>query len=92
MFAFVCWIRPYRFRKNCFYYKFKKMLIVGAKGFAKEVLEILHQLNETKNLVFYDDVNNNSPDLLFNCFPVIKNIDDSLIKPLGKSMSVFLDQ
>jgi len=51
------------------------MLIVGAKGFAKEVLEILHQLNETKNLVFYDDVNNNSPDLLFNCFPVIKNID-----------------
>jgi sugar O-acyltransferase (sialic acid O-acetyltransferase NeuD family) len=51
------------------------MLIVGAKGFAKEVLEILHQLNETRNLVFYDDVNNNTPDLLFNCFPVIKNID-----------------
>jgi len=28
------------------------MLIVGAKGFAKEVLEVLHQLNQTENVVF----------------------------------------
>ena len=51
------------------------MLIVGAKGFAKEVLEVLHQLDQTKNLVFYDDVNDDAPDFLYNKFPVIKNID-----------------
>ena len=33
------------------------MLIIGAKGFAKEVLEILHQNGQTENLCFYDDVN-----------------------------------
>ncbi|MFZ2430593.1 MAG: hexapeptide transferase, partial [Lutibacter sp.] len=33
------------------------MLVIGAKGFAKEVLEVVHQLNELENLVFYDDVN-----------------------------------
>lgn len=32
------------------------MIIVGAKGFAKEVLEILHQLDQLKNLAFYDAV------------------------------------
>ena len=40
------------------------MLIVGAKGFAKEVLEVLHQLNETEDVVFYDDVNKDAPDFL----------------------------
>ena len=28
------------------------MLIVGAKGFAKEVLEVCHQNNKLENLVF----------------------------------------
>jgi len=31
------------------------MLIFGAKGFAKEVLEIVHQSKQLDNLVFYDD-------------------------------------
>ncbi|MFI0427147.1 MAG: acetyltransferase [Flavobacterium sp.] len=48
------------------------MLIVGAKGFAKEVLEVLHQLNQIENLVFYDDVNNDIPDLLYNQFQVLR--------------------
>jgi hypothetical protein len=30
------------------------MLIIGAKGFAKEVLEIFKQKNEIDNLFFYD--------------------------------------
>ena len=51
------------------------MLIVGAKGFAKEVLEVLHQLNEIENLVFFDDVNEDAPDLLYNQFPVLKTIE-----------------
>lgn len=49
------------------------MLIVGAKGFAKEVLEVLHQLNQTENLVFYDDVNDDIGDFLYDKFPVLKN-------------------
>lgn len=53
------------------------MLIIGAKGFAKEVLEILHQNNQLENLVFYDDVNDDIGDLLYGKFPVIKNIVDA---------------
>lgn len=53
------------------------MLIIGAKGFAKEVLEILHQRNELEQLSFYDDVNSDIPKKLFIKFPVLKNIDDA---------------
>ena len=51
------------------------MLIVGARGFAKEVLEILYQLNELDNIVFYDDVNNDAPQFLFNQYPVLTTIE-----------------
>lgn len=53
------------------------MLIVGAKGFAKEVLEVLHQLNQIDNLVFYDDVNEDMPVKLFNQFGILKNIGEA---------------
>ncbi|MPT33680.1 MAG: acetyltransferase [Flavobacterium sp.] len=53
------------------------MLIVGAKGFAKEVLEVLHQDNQTENLVFYDDVNTDIPAVLYDRFPVLTNLDDA---------------
>jgi sugar O-acyltransferase (sialic acid O-acetyltransferase NeuD family) len=53
------------------------MLIVGAKGFAKEVLEVLHQLNQLENLVFYDDVNEDIDDVLYNKFPVLKSIEQA---------------
>lgn len=49
------------------------MLIVGAKGFAKEVLEILHQQNQIEHLVFYDDVNTDAPEKLFGQFPILKS-------------------
>lgn len=49
------------------------MLIVGAKGFAKEVLEVFHQKGEIGNIVFYDDVNDDAGDLLFDKFPILKN-------------------
>ena len=49
------------------------MLIVGAKGFAKEVLEIFLQKNETKNLFFFDDVTKEGADFLYERFPIIKN-------------------
>lgn len=53
------------------------MLIVGAKGFAKEVMEILHQNSETENLCFYDDVTENFPDLLYEKFRVLKTLQEA---------------
>lgn len=50
------------------------MLIIGAKGFAKEVLEILVQLNDLNNIVFYDDVTPNLPETMFGQFPILTNI------------------
>ena len=51
------------------------MIIVGAKGFAKEILEVLHQTSQLENIVFYDDVNDNAPDVLFGQFPVLKSFE-----------------
>jgi sugar O-acyltransferase (sialic acid O-acetyltransferase NeuD family) len=48
------------------------MIIIGAKGFAKEVLEVLLQLNYTQNIAFYDDVNQIG-DALYDKFPILKN-------------------
>lgn len=53
------------------------MLIIGAKGFAKEILEILHQNRDTEKLCFYDDVNTDMPDLLYERFLVLKNEEEA---------------
>jgi sugar O-acyltransferase (sialic acid O-acetyltransferase NeuD family) len=50
------------------------MLIIGAKGFAKEVLEILGQLDDLNNVVFYDDVTPSLPETMFGRFPILNNI------------------
>lgn len=52
------------------------MIIIGAKGFAKEVLEVLHQLNQMTNVVFYDDVNMDMPEILYNKFPILKSFSE----------------
>ncbi len=52
------------------------MLVIGAKGFAKEVLEILHQNGQTENLCFYDDVNDDMPEKLFGEFLVLRTIEE----------------
>lgn len=52
------------------------MLIVGAKGFAKEVLEVMHQLNQLENLVFFDDVNDDIKGNLFDKFPILKTFQE----------------
>lgn len=53
------------------------MLIIGAKGFAKEVLEICHQNNDLQNLAFFDDVNPDVVGLLYNQFPILKSIKEA---------------
>lgn len=52
------------------------MVIIGNKGFAKEVLEVFHQLNELENIAFYDDVNEDIGDYLYGLFPILKNEND----------------
>ncbi|SFD72852.1 acetyltransferase [Flavobacterium phragmitis] len=53
------------------------MLIIGAKGFAKEVLEVVIHSNETDNLAFYDDISNDVGNVLFERFPVLKNFEEA---------------
>ena len=50
------------------------MLIVGAKGLAKEVLEIIYQQKNDlrKDLVFYDDVTIDGPSFLYDSYPILK--------------------
>lgn len=53
------------------------MLIIGAKGFAKEVLEVLHQNSQLKNVAFFDDVNQDICGKLYNQFPILKTIEEA---------------
>jgi sugar O-acyltransferase (sialic acid O-acetyltransferase NeuD family) len=54
------------------------MLIIGAKGFAKEVLEIFSQQKQTENIAFYDDVNTDIGDLMYQRYPIIKNENEAI--------------
>jgi sugar O-acyltransferase (sialic acid O-acetyltransferase NeuD family) len=53
------------------------MLIIGAKGFAKEVLEVCFQNHSTEKLAFYDDVNEHELKKLFNQFPILNSMDEA---------------
>jgi sugar O-acyltransferase (sialic acid O-acetyltransferase NeuD family) len=50
------------------------MIIAGAKGFAKEVLEVLYQNNEEGVIYFFDDVSTDIPDTLYEKFEVIRDL------------------
>ena len=49
------------------------MIILGAKGLAKELLAVLNWNNDTKNLCFFDNVNADAPNCLHETFPVLKS-------------------
>ncbi|SHJ08940.1 sugar O-acyltransferase, sialic acid O-acetyltransferase NeuD family [Hymenobacter daecheongensis DSM 21074] len=53
------------------------MVIVGAKGFAKEVLEIFSQQQDLEGIYFYDDVSQDLPEALYGRFPVLKTPADA---------------
>lgn len=53
------------------------MLVIGAKGFAKEVLEILIQNGEDENLCFYDDINIYNHPKLYNRFPILQSLSEA---------------
>lgn len=50
------------------------MIVIGAKGFAKEVLTVLYQqANQIEDIFFFDDVSKDLEDMLFGKFPIIKS-------------------
>jgi sugar O-acyltransferase (sialic acid O-acetyltransferase NeuD family) len=55
------------------------MLVIGALGFAKQLLSVLSQLKLTKDLYFYDDVNSDAPDLLYDVFPILHTFEEAKI-------------
>ncbi|WP_130736152.1 acetyltransferase [Flavobacterium sp. J27] len=55
------------------------MLIVGSKGFAKELLEVLHHNQTIDNVAFFDNVNSDVKGKLYDTFPIIKTFEDVAI-------------
>jgi len=53
------------------------MLIVGAKGFAKEVLEVLCQNSYKKQIVLFDNINDEVNGQLYDRYNILKSIDDA---------------
>lgn len=49
------------------------MVIIGAGGFAKELLQVVMQDVPIDQIAFYDDVSENGPDQVFEKFPILKN-------------------
>lgn len=49
------------------------MLIVGAKGFAKEVIEVLLQNKYENEIVLFDDINPDISGILWNKYKILKN-------------------
>ena len=54
------------------------MIIVGAKGFAKEILQIVSVDMGLKDsdIVFFDNVSNDLPKKLYNRFNILKSFDE----------------
>ena len=50
------------------------MIIAGAKGHAKEIVEIFWQLKMLDNLCFFDDVSTDLPEKVFDRFEIITEI------------------
>lgn len=52
-----------------------KLLIAGAKGFARELLETVLQNDPAAEVIFFDDMSTDLPELLFGRFEVIRSIE-----------------
>lgn len=50
------------------------MLIIGAKGFAIEVLEVLNQLDQLNDVAFYDDVNQLTQKPKYDKFQILSSL------------------
>ena len=61
------------------------MVIIGAKGLAKELLTILQWNKDVNDLFFFDNFNADIPDLLYGRFPVLKSWEALEVHFLSKS-------
>lgn len=54
------------------------MLVIGAKGMAKEILGVLMEQNTMPdtNLSFFDNINLNEPNKLYNRFEILKSFEE----------------
>lgn len=50
------------------------MLIIGAGGFAKELLDVCEDLSLNDKLCFYDDINLSQSDLFFNKYKILTSL------------------
>jgi sugar O-acyltransferase (sialic acid O-acetyltransferase NeuD family) len=48
------------------------VLVIGAMGHAKEILDVLDKQNGLSNLVFFDNVTPRLPERLYDTFPIIR--------------------
>jgi sugar O-acyltransferase (sialic acid O-acetyltransferase NeuD family) len=53
------------------------MILVGAKGFAKEVFEIVFKNKQSESIVFYDDINLNGTQTIFEDYLVLQSIEEA---------------
>lgn len=53
------------------------MIVVGAKGFAKEVFEIVFKNKQSESIVFYDDINFNGTKTIFEDYVVLQSIKEA---------------
>ena len=54
------------------------MIIIGAKGHAKEVLDLLEKQEKSDNLFFFDNSSEEISDKLFGKFEILRSFDDVL--------------
>ena len=53
------------------------MLIIGAKGLAKEILEIYYGGNQIDQLGLYDEINSDLPEKLYDSYPIITDMKEA---------------
>lgn len=53
------------------------MLIIGSKGFAKELLEVFLQNSFLEEILFFDNISNDLPEKLYNKFTIIRNFQEA---------------
>src|SRR5690606_21837043 len=52
------------------------MIVVGAKGLAKELLQVFADSGKTEHLYFFDDVSDDVSRLLYDKFPVLRSFEE----------------
>lgn len=52
------------------------MLVIGAKGFAKQLLLVFSELNMLERLCFFDNISHDLPEKLYGRFPIIRTFTE----------------